>query len=33
MTWNRLGLVGAPTKMIVTGRLVQERIRSASQAA
>jgi len=33
MTWNRLGLVGAPTKMIVTGRLVQDLSRSASQAA
>ena len=33
MTWNRLGLVGAPTTMIVTGRLVQDLSRSASQAA
>jgi len=33
MTWNRMRLVGTPTKLLVTGRLVQERSRSASQAA
>jgi len=33
MTWNRMRLVGTPTKLLVTGRLVQEPSRSASQAA
>ena len=33
MTWNRLGLVGALTTMVVTGRMVQDLSRSASQAA